>query len=139
MGNGGDKRTRFLELLGEESSNFLGTGLSISEFIQLELAEKFATSFAAQDRDERQRRLDAVVPLSIELGKIREQTNFSTGICEMAIATVIDGDWQGAEDCADILSMDDEDEQIRDRHASTFVTFRAILMQTVRGAKIAPS
>ena len=77
--------------------------------------------------------------LSIELGKIREQTNFSTGICEMAIAAVIDGDWQSAEDCADILSMDDEDAQIRDRHAAAFVTFRAILMQTVRGDKIAPS
>lgn len=45
----------------------------------------------------------------------------------------------GSSDCADILSMNDEDSQIRDRHAATFVTFRAILMQTVRGSKIAPS
>ena len=39
-----DKCERFAELLGLDSKNFLGTGLTLNEFMQLHRAEQLAAS-----------------------------------------------------------------------------------------------
>lgn len=44
---------RFLELLGTTSKNFLGSGLTMSEFLQLHDAEKIAASWSLQSREEK--------------------------------------------------------------------------------------
>ena len=80
-----DPRARLVELLGADSTNYLGTGLTLREFMQLHDAEKSRRRGACRPPAERKRRRRAVVQLSIELGEICEATKFSTRLAELAI------------------------------------------------------
>ncbi len=128
-----DHEARFLALLGTNSKNFMGSGLSMADFLRLGGAEKYAASWSNQDRDERKRRLTAVMALSIELAHIRESTNFSTGLCEMAIESIIEGDWKMVAEWADHLSFATEGAELREEYASIFAGFRELLLQVARG------
>jgi hypothetical protein len=126
-------RDRFVKLT--DPTNFLGTGLTLGEWIKLGNAEKMAASWSNQSREERKRRLDAVMRLSIELEHIRESTNFSTRLAELAIEAVIEGDWKMVEEWAEHFAFEDEHEQIRVRSAPEYVTFRELLLQALRAGK----
>lgn len=134
-----EPRARLAELLGADSTNFLGTGLTMREFMQLADAEKLAASWAIQPREERKRRLHAVMQLSVELVRIRETTEFSTRLAEMAIEAVIEGDWKMVEEWAEHFTFATEDAQLRDRFASVFAVFHELLLQTLRTAKDLPA
>jgi len=134
-----DPRERFAELLGIDSKNFLGTGLTMQEFSLLHSAEKIATSWALQPREERSRRLATVVQLSVELTRIREVTNFSTRLAELAIESVIEGDWTAVKDWTESLGFEDEREELRQRYAPIFATFRELLLQVLRAGKELPA
>lgn len=132
---GQGRRDRLAELLGSDSTNFLGTGLTMREFVQLGNAEKMAASWSNQKREERRRRLDAVMRLSIELARVRETTQFATRLAELAIEAVIEGDWKMVDEWAKHFAFDDEDEDMRQRHASVFAIFRELLLQALRAEK----
>ena len=134
-----DNRARLAELLGSDSTNFLGTGLTMREFLQLTDAEKLAASWALQSREERKRRLHAVVRLSVELARILETAEFSTRLAELAIESVIEGDWKMVEEWAEHFTFNDESEQIRQGSAPVFAVFRELLLQTLRAAKGLPA
>ena len=134
-----DNRARLAELLGSDSTNFLGTGLTMREFLQLTDAEKLAASWALQSREERKRRLHAVVRLSVELVHILETAEFSTRLAELAIESVIEGDWKMVEEWAEHFTFNDESEQIRQGSAPVFAVFRELLLQTLRAAKGLPA
>lgn len=127
----GDPKRRFEELLGTDSTNFLGTGLPLREFMQLHSAEKLAASWSLQSQEEKKRRLGAVIRLSIELEKIREKENFATRLAEMAIESVIEGDWKMVASWSNQLSFENEREEVRTRYA----TFRELLLQVLRAGK----
>lgn len=130
-----DNRARLAELLGSDSTNFLGTGLTMREFLQLTDAEKLTTSWALQSREERKRRLRAVIQLSVELNRIRETTNFATRLAELAIEAVIEGDWKMVAECTEHLTFNDESEELRKTSAPTFAVFRELLLQVLRTEK----
>ena len=133
-----DKRERLAELLGTGSKNFLGTGLSLEEFVQLFSAEKLAASWGLQSPEERKRRRRIVIALAQELGRIEEKSGFSTRLAELAIESVIDGDWKMVEEWAEHFAFEDEHEAIRTREAPEFAIFRELLLQAVRTDKEPP-
>lgn len=134
-----DKRSRLAELLGTDSTNFLGTGLTMREFLQLGQAEKLASSWALQPREERKRRLAAVMQLSVELTRIHETTTFSTRLAESAIESVIEGDWKMVEEWAEHFTFADEDDQLSQKYAPVFAVFRELLLQVLRTEKELPT
>lgn len=134
-----DKRKRLAELLGTDSTNFLGTGLTLREFMRLHDAEKIAASWTLQPPEERKRRRHAIIQLSIELGRIRETTAFSTLLAETAIEAVIEGDWKMVEEWAEHFTFDEEREELRQRYAPVFAVFRELLLQVLRAQKVLPT
>ena len=134
-----DNRGRLAELIGADSTNFLGTGLTMNEFLQLAQAEKLAAAWCIQPRAEQRRRLRAVIQLSVELARIHETTTFATGLAELAIESVIEGDWKMVEEWADHFTFGDETEALRQRFAPTFAVFRELLLQVLRTEKGLPA
>lgn len=132
-----DPRARFAELM--DPTNFLGTSLTLSEFVQLGNFEKMAASWASQDREERRRRLSAVMRLSVELAHVREMTGFSTRLAEMGIESVIEGDWKMVEEWADHFAFEDEGEDLKQKYVPVFAIFRELLLQVLRADKGVPA
>lgn len=119
--------------LSTEGSNFLGTGMSFQEWFVHQRVEEYANSFAAQDRDERRRRLNLVIRLGRELCNIREENLFSTMMGESAIEAVILGKWDEIKDYGTWLSfkaefVDDPDQG--DYYSRLWSRFREILAET---------
>jgi L-rhamnose isomerase len=104
-------------------------------YLQLANAERLAASWAIQPREERKRRLHAVLRLSVELARIQETTAFSTRLAENAIEAVIEGDWKMVEEWSEHFTFDSEEEQLRARFAPVFAVFRELLLQTLRANK----
>ncbi len=134
-----DSRARLAELIGPDSTNFLGTGLTMREFRQLGHAEKLTTAWCLQSREEQRRRLRAVIQLSIELDRIHVTTNFATRLAELAIESVIEGDWKMVEEWADHFTFGDESDDLRQTSAPTFAVFRELLLQAIRTEKELPT
>jgi hypothetical protein len=134
-----DKRERFAELLGLDSKNFLGTGLTFDEFMKLHRAELLAASWALQAPEEKKRRRRAVIQLSIELGRVQTIANFSTGLAELAIEAVIEGDWTMVQEWAEHFTFATEGQELRDTYAPTFAVFREMLLQVLRAQKELPT
>ena len=134
-----DKRERLAELLSPDSKNFLGTGLTMHELLQLHRAEKLAASWALQPPDEKKRRRRSVIQLSIELGRIQQTENFSTGLAELAIEAVIEGDWKAVEEWADHFTFNEEGEDLRAQYVPVFNVFRELLLQALRTQKELPT
>ncbi len=134
-----DKRERLAELLGTDSTNFLGTGLSLREFMQLHTAERLTASWFLQPQEEKKRRRAAVIQLAIELGRVREATDFSTRLAELAIEAVIEGDWKMVEEWADHFTFTEEGEDLRAKYAPVFAVFRELLLQALRTQKEMPT
>jgi hypothetical protein len=130
-----DYKEKFVEFFGTTSKNFFGTGVSMEEFLNVNMAEKVAASWFRQERDERKRRLNFVMELSAELAKIKETTLFSTGLAENGIESVIEGDWKMVKEWADHFSFEEDygnaaqQAIIRDSHASVYARFRELLQQ----------
>jgi hypothetical protein len=130
-----DRRARLDELLGVDSTNYLGTGLTLRELMQLTNAEKIAASWTLQSREEKRRRLAAVTHLVVELERIRETTQSATRLAEMAIECVIEGDWKMIEEWADHFSFEDEHDGPGSKNAIAYATFRELLLQVLRTEK----
>lgn len=130
-----NRRTRFLDLLDPGSTNFLGSGLSLREFMQLHSADKLAASWTLQSQEEKKRRLVAVVRLSVELEHVRETMQFATRLAELAIESVIEGDWKMVEEWAEHFSFADERDEIRIAAGEAYATFRELLLQVMRAGK----
>lgn len=132
-------RARLEELIGPTSTNVLGTGLTMLEFMQLVNAERLAASWVLQPRDECKRRIRAVIALSIELGRLQEKVTFATRLAELAIESVIEGDWERVEEWADHFTFGDEDTELRHKYAPTYAAFRELLLQVLRTGKEPPT
>jgi type II secretory pathway component PulL len=92
-------------------------------------AERIYESWFRQDRPERKRRLNFVMELSIELAKIKEQTFFATGLAELGIESVIEGDWNMVKEWADHFTFNDERDEIRLSSAAIYARFSELLQQ----------
>lgn len=124
-----DHKERHMELFGPGSTNFFGTGLTLQEFMQLGMADKVASSWAQQDREERRRRLNFVTELSVELAKIKTHHNFATGLAEMGIESIIEGDWKMVQEWAEHFTFQDESEGTRGTYAGVYARYSELLQQ----------
>jgi hypothetical protein len=106
---------------------------------QLGNAEKMVASWSNQPREERRRRLDAVMRLSIELVRVRETTEFSTRMAELAIEAVIEGDWKMVDEWAEHFTFATEGEDLRQKYEPIFAIFRELLLQALRAEKGTPA
>lgn len=118
-----------MELFGPGSTNFFGSGLTMQEFMQLGMAEKVNVAWFNQDRDERKRRLNFVTELSIELAKIKETHNFATGLAELGIESIIEGNWKMVQEWAEHFTFSDENEGTRATYASVYARYSELLQQ----------
>jgi hypothetical protein len=92
-------------------------------------AERIYASWFNQQREERKRRLHFVMELSIELAKIKEQMTFATGLAELGIESVIEGDWNMVKEWADHFTFNDERDEIRLSSAEVYARFSELLQQ----------
>ena len=99
----------------------------------------FEASWSQQPRDERRRRLEAVMWLSVELARVVEQTSFATRLAELAIESVIEGDWKMVEEWAEHFAFEDERAEMRAKYVPIFAIFRELLLQVVRVGKAQPA
>lgn len=134
-----NSRERLAELIGPDSTNFLDTGLTMPECIQLGHAEKLATSWAIQSLENRRRRLQTVIRLSQELARIQETTEFSVRLAELAIEAVIEGDQKTVEEWTSYFTFTMENNNLRRKCAPIYETFRELLLQALRSAKEMPA
>lgn len=131
-------RERLIEMFSSDSTNFLGSGLTQREFLQLHDAEKLAASWALQPQEEKKRRREAVIRLSVELERIREKEPFATRLAELAIESVIEGDWKMVEEWAEHFSFEGERDEIRIHAGAVYQAFRELLLQVLRVGKEGP-
>ena len=99
------------------------------DILQAHTAERIYESWFNQQRDERKRRLHFVMELSIELAKIKEQMTFATGLAELGIESVIEGDWNMVKEWADHFTFNDERDEIRLSSAEVYARFSELLQQ----------
>lgn len=85
-------KEQLLSWLDPETSNFMGSGMGLMEFMLSGDIRRFRGSFGSQKNTEQRRRLNLIIRASKALHDIREVNIFATGFCEMAIEDVIKGD-----------------------------------------------
>lgn len=85
-------KERWLEWLAPGTTNFIGTGLTLEEFLQLGGAERFHRSWSEQPKPERERRLQFVFDLVAERQRIAERGILGIAWVDQAIEAVIKGD-----------------------------------------------
>jgi hypothetical protein len=129
VSNKKDSRERHAGFFSPTSTNFFGTGLTLQEFMQLGMAEKIQVAWFQQQREERKRRLNFVVELSVELTKIKQEHVFCTGLAELGIESIIEGDWKMVQEWAEHFTFQDEQEGTRATYASVYARFSELLQQ----------
>lgn len=103
----GDGNKYITAMLGIDSNNFCGSGMSMSEWMRLADFLRYRRSILTQPQPEKGRRLNAVIALAAELERIRAQEGFATAWCEMAIEAVIEGDWNRVAEQIKYLEFND--------------------------------
>jgi hypothetical protein len=101
----------------------------IMDLLREHTFERICESWFNQQRDERKRRLHFVMELSIELAKIKEHHNFATGLAELGIESVIEGDWKMVQEWAEHFTFTDEHEGTRATYASVYAHYTELLQQ----------
>jgi hypothetical protein len=115
------------DLFDATSSNFMGTGMTMTELMLSERLKAFRNSLGEQSREERRRRLDYVIKLSVELAKIQEVGPFATRLAEGAIGDLIQGEWANVKIMAGHFRFEEESEDLRSRYAPLYVEFVRLL------------
>lgn len=94
-----------------------------AKYTDLEL-ERIDRSWGIQTRETCKRRLEAVIQLSIELGKIREIDPFATRFGSAAIEELIKGDLMAVLRLAGDMDFKDEREDLQARYGPIWAKFR---------------
>lgn len=116
-----------------KGDNFLGTGMSLQDFMVKHRVEQFTRSWFAQDRIEQTRRLELVIRLSVELVKIRDVNIFATGLGESSIKAVIEGEWRELIGWIVHLKFSSESDDIQQDFQPLWADFVKILEEAYAG------
>ena len=101
-----DKLDDFLDPKGD---NFLGTGLSVQDLMFEGRLKTIENSFPTLMGPEKKHRLHIILSLSAELQRIKKINMFGTASGEMAVESVINGDWTDVKMWAESLKFKEED------------------------------
>jgi hypothetical protein len=105
----------------------MGTGMSVQEFVMAGELQRLANAYWRQTREEKSRRRDAMIALTIEYDKILSQTRHATMWAREAIVEVVNGDWREVKVCRDMLTFDDDYLGDQKAHAPIFARFVEML------------
>ena len=90
--------------------------------------ERLDRSWTVQEKSTRKRRLEAIIQLSIELGKIREIDKFGTTFGAVVIEKLIEGDLKEARQYASDMNFEGEGEELRDRYVPIWAKFKEMAL-----------
>lgn len=125
-------------VLDPTNGNFLGTGLSLQEWLIAGRLRDFQESFVSQDRGEKKRRMKFLILMSVELVKIREVSRFSTAQAEAAIECVIEGDWQMLNTWAKGFTFEEDGPEAAARYGPLWARFRELCLEAFQTRPGAP-
>lgn len=111
--------------LHPESIRFMDTMMAMYTDSQL---ERVAQSWVFIDNGIRRKRLEQVIELSVELGKIREIDIFGTGLGASLIERLIEGDLKGVRELADDQRFEGESDELKARYVPIWEKFNAMAM-----------
>lgn len=121
---------RLKELLSTEGDNFMGSGMSMQDYLLCLDLDTLSRSFNRQKRPERKRRMKFIVLLSAELEAIRQKVGiFSSGLAEGAIEGVIEGDWRLVKEFAGDFTFEHEGGETEKVYGPAYARFRELLME----------
>lgn len=90
--------------------------------------ERVGRCWTMQTRETRKRRLEAIIQLSIELGKIREIDRFGTRFGGVVIEKLIEGDLEEAREAANCQTFEGESEELKARYVPIWAKFREMAL-----------
>lgn len=88
------------DVLGLDSKDFLGTGMTFEQWHLQQQLERIQNSYVVQEPAEKKRRLTYVMQLVAEGLRIRSLPNgrFGSAVIEWALEHVMEGDWKGLDE-----------------------------------------
>lgn len=121
------------KLLGEffdvDGANFMGSGMTFTEWTRTADFLRYERWYATQTKDERRRRMKHIVALAAEHQRICERDLFATMWSELCIEAVIAGDWNEVKLCIGTLKFEHEGPNIRNVAAPIFAKFVEIAQE----------
>lgn|GEM_PF-4600225 len=100
---------------------------AVAEILRSATESKLRASFCIASSAERKGRLRAVIGLSVELERIRTETDFGTGLAEQVIEDIIEGDWRAAHELGTCFRFTEESAHLRDEQAPRWRKFVEIV------------
>jgi hypothetical protein len=88
-----DNRRKIASWFDPNGNDFLGTGLSLRDSMNLNMLKRFRWWFGQHGRAEKKKRIHYIMELSAELKRIKDSGyNFATALAEDPIENIIEGD-----------------------------------------------
>lgn len=109
--------------LDTKGNNFLGSGISFSDWVRTADYLRYERCYITQTREEKRRRLMYLVRLAGELERILDHHLFATSWAEAVIEGVLEGDWKQVAMWCAMLTFEDEDPHVREVAAPIFAKF----------------
>lgn len=116
-----------------DTKDFMGSGLSIQEYLISGEIERHQAAYWRQSREEKSRRRDAVVNLTALYLQITKQTQQATMWPREAIVGVLNGDWKDVRACRDMLTQHGEDLGLTPELKAIFAPFIKLLDEVLAG------
>lgn len=116
-------KERILQMFDPHGEDFLGTGMTLTEWVAANRIQEIRSNIIFQTSTERRRRMDLLIEMSAELAKIKGQTRFATSLARGVIEDVIKGDWNGLRIMAEYFTFKDEDADLRNHEGPIYARF----------------
>lgn len=125
-------------MLNPNSSDFMGSGMTVQEFMMAGELERIQNAYWRQPREEKDRRRNAIVELAIEYSKIVQQTRQATMWAREAIVEVLEGNWKEVKVCRDMLTFEGDFVGLQAVHGPIFARFVQMLDDVLAGVPKEP-
>ena len=130
----GEAKARLLSWLNIEGNDFLGTGLSFSDFLLSRQIDRWRNSLSCiRNRKEVRRRLRIIRAMSALLESLEQRGEiFNLAGLDGALLAVINGEWDEARSIAESLDYS-EDAELLARYASMHAPIKALILEACDG------
>lgn len=115
--------------LDPQGPDYMGSGLSFSEWFATADVLRYNRWFGTQTREEQQRRMRYVIALCAEQERLVAASLFACGTSQGLIEKVIEGDWNSVKMTIETLRFNHECEELRTREATRFAKFVALAQE----------
>jgi len=123
-------KLRLHEMLNPDSPNFMGTGMTLKDFMLAGEIERIQRSFERQSREERHRRLEIAIRMAVEYDQVRRNTIQNGAFARQAIEDVITGDTSSLRIDLDLLSFIGEGDWCKP-YVEAYAKFRELIQEAL--------